>query len=75
MKKLFLSSFLFIGLGFMSFGQNASVPGDDSQCQPGGAANKYCLYWDITYEVSTGFWPWSSATVKITCQTGGVFTC
>lgn len=75
MRKLICTALLVIGLGASTFSQDASVPGDGSECEPGGLANQYCPYWDVTYEILSGFWPWSSATVKITCQTGGSFQC
>ncbi|REG81124.1 hypothetical protein [Algoriphagus antarcticus] len=46
-----------------------------NECQPGGLANVYCPYWDVTYEVTAGFWPWSDPTISITCTTGGEFKC
>lgn len=44
-------------------------------CAPGGLANVYCPYWDVTYEVESGFWPWSDPIITITCNTGGEFQC
>lgn len=75
MKKIIFSAFLILGFGVSSFGSDASLPGDGSECQTGGLANVNCPYWDVTYEVTSGFWPWSSPTIKVTCTTGGQFKC
>lgn len=74
-KRFVLSTLLVLGVLINSNSQDASVGEGDDSCQTGGLANVNCPYWDVEYEVSSGFWPWSAPNIKVTCTTGGSFMC
>jgi hypothetical protein len=58
----------------ISFAQSIGGVGAGS-CEPGGAANIKCPYWDVEYEYYSGFPPFIPPSITITCTTGGQFTC
>ncbi|MFN3800915.1 hypothetical protein [Belliella pelovolcani] len=74
-KKMIFTLTMALGVALISNSQDASLAPSEQDCQPGGLANVYCLYWDVEYEVVSGFWWWSDPTIKITCKTGGEFKC
>ena len=78
MKKLILSfvlSFLVVG-GTVNLTLAQSIGGTEAgSCETGGLANVKCPYWDVVYEVDSGFWPFVPPSIKITCTTGGEFVC
>lgn len=79
-KKMIFTLTMVFGMAIISNSQDASLePSDlepsEQDCQPGGLANVYCPYWDVEYEVVSGFWWWSDPTIRIACKTGGEFKC
>lgn len=66
LKHIIFSSVLALGLLFSTSNFNANAMMTD--CEPGGLANVYCPYWNITIT-------WTFTGPKVACSTGGQFKC